>query len=58
MRASLNAGTSSGFREVIRLPSSTTGLSTYSPPAFLTSIAMEGQQVRVRPRKALAEIRS
>ena len=28
MIASLNAGTSSGLRDVIRLPSSTTGLST------------------------------
>ena len=28
MIASLNAGTSSGLREVMRLPSSTTGLST------------------------------
>src|SRR4029450_11345888 len=58
MRAALNAGTSSGFREVIRLPSSTTGLSTYSPPAFLTSIAMEGQQVGARARRAVAGNRS
>ena len=56
MIASLNTGTSSGLREVIRLPSSTTGLSTYSPPAFLTSMAIDGQQVSVRPRSALAEI--
>src|SRR5262245_29727166 len=58
MMAALNTGTSSGFREVMRLPSSTTGLSTYKPPAFLTSIAIEGQHVSVRPRNAFAEIRS
>src|SRR6267143_827539 len=58
MMASLNTGTSSGLREVMRFPSSTTGLSTYSPPAFLTSIAIDGQQVSVRLRSVSAEMRS
>mgnify|MGYP003694545091 CR=1 FL=1 len=35
MSAALNAGTSSGFREVIRLPSSTTGLSTCESAGIL-----------------------
>src|SRR5207248_8465612 len=58
MIASVNIGTSSGLRDVIRLPSSTTGLSTYKPPAFLTSIAIDGQHVSVRPRSTSAEIRT
>src|SRR5262245_3505182 len=56
MMASLKSGMSSGLRDVMRLPSSTTGLSTYMPPAFFTSIAIDGQQVSVRPRSALAAL--
>src|SRR5436190_13956142 len=56
MIASLKNGMSSGLRDVIRFPSSTTGLSTYMPPAFLTSIAIDGQHVSVLPLTALAEI--
>src|SRR5438067_4508756 len=58
MIASLKNGMSSGLRDVIRLPSSTTGLSTYMPPAFFTSTAIDGQHVNVFPRTAFAEIRS
>ena len=56
MMASLKNGMSSGLRDVMRFPSSTTGLSTYMPPAFLTSMATDGQQVRVFPLTAFAEI--
>src|SRR4051812_44383699 len=58
MIAALKNGMSSGLRDVMRLPSSTTGLSTYMPPAFLTSTAIDGQHVSVLPRTAFAEIRS
>src|SRR5690606_14045744 len=52
--ASQNAGRSPGFREVMRLPSSTPSLSTQVAPAFFRSVRMEWYEVTVRPRSTSA----
>ncbi len=49
---------SSGFRLETRLPSSTTGSSTYSAPAFSMSTRIDGQPATRRPRRTLAVISS
>src|SRR6185312_8489085 len=53
-----NTATSSVFRAVTMPPSSTTGRSTYRAPAFLRSIAIDGQHVMVRPATTAAEIKT
>jgi hypothetical protein len=45
-----------GLARCDEIPVHDAGLSTYIPPAFLTSIAIDGQQVRVRPRRTSAEM--
>src|SRR5207248_4688982 len=47
---SLNAGRSSGFRLVTRPWSTTTSLSTHSPPALRMSVLRLGHDVTLRPR--------
>src|SRR5207248_4056627 len=48
------ASRSSGLRDVMRLPSSTTSASSQRPPALMTSVRTDGHDVRRRPSTALA----
>ena len=56
--ASENASRSSGFREVIRFPSSTTSRSIQRAPAFRRSFRTDGHDVSVRPDTASASMSS
>ena len=52
----LNAGMSSGFREVTRPRSSITSPSTQIAPAFLRSVFSDGHEVTRRSRSASASM--
>ena len=56
MSARMNCGRSAGVREEIRLPSTTTGLSSQSMPALTRSSLMAPTLVPRLPRTIPAEI--
>src|SRR5579862_234724 len=51
----MNAGRSSGLRDVTRLPSTTTSWSRYFAPALRTSSLIAKKQVALRPLRIPAE---
>jgi len=57
MSASLKAGTSSIVRAVIKSLSLKRGLFIYSSQVFFTSMAIDGQQVRIRSWSEFADMR-